>query len=215
MRNHATGIDGPEPTVDAEEYLQPKSRAPLPVGISTSGLSDSPPNTPIKPCWPNGMVLAADSPTPQNQQNWDRELQRYGVNRANGSTSHETANSVTSSHYTQPNGLTASTDGSSSRYCSNPLKMVVRGKSISLSCSFVTVPFADFYIDNFLLIFSDCDVTDDCYEGEMKPSHKQAQVGNVMVDLPVDEDDYLVPSPQLAGNTTQYMDIIGDKPMGK
>ncbi len=42
-----------------------------------------------------------------------------------------------------------------------------------------------------------------------------ARVGNLKMDLPVDEDDYLMPSPQ----TTQpphhgYMDLIGDAKMG-
>ncbi|XP_043278213.1 epidermal growth factor receptor isoform X2 [Venturia canescens] len=186
IRNLASGMDGPEALLDADEYLQPKSRAPLPAGLSASSISGSPPNTPIKACWPNGISLAADSPTPQNQQNWDRELLRYGTSRANGSTSHEPGNSLHHAHYSHPNGHcghVVTSDGSSSRYCSDPLKMVgVR----------------------------DCDVTDDCFEPEINTTHQQAQVGNLKLDLPLDEDDYLMPSPQLPTNTTQYMDLIGD-----
>lgn len=42
-----------------------------------------------------------------------------------------------------------------------------------------------------------------------------ARVGNLKLDLPVDEDDYLMPSPQ----STQphhggYMDLIGDAKLG-
>jgi len=46
--------------------------------------------------------------------------------------------------------------------------------------------------------------------------HQQAQVGNLKLDLPLDEDDYLMPSPQLPVNSTQYMDLIGEsKPAGE
>lgn len=147
IRNLASAMDGPEPLVEADEYLQPKSRAPLPPNLlsnSTSG--SSPPSTPIKSCWPNGLSLSTDSPTPQNQQNWDRELLRYGAslmhaaNRANGSlgapsTSHEHgSNTLQRSHYAHPNGHCAiamvnGSDAGSNRYCSDPLKMLgVRGK---------------------------------------------------------------------------------------
>lgn len=138
IRNLASAMDGPEALVDADEYLQPKSRAPLPPTISISSISGSPPNTPVKTCWPNGKPLAADSPTPQNQQNWDRELLRYGANHGNGSASLEAGNSDQHTHYTHSNGhcghVTGS-DGSSSRYCSDPLKMVgVRGKQNVNQC---------------------------------------------------------------------------------
>lgn len=59
-------------------------------------------------------------------------------------------------------------------------------------------------------------MTDDCFDGEVNSAHQQAQVGNLKLDLPLDEDDYLMPSPQLPTSTTQYMDLIGDsKPTGK
>ena len=133
IRNLATGTDGLESLMDADEYLQPKSRAPLPPGLTTS-TSGSPPNTPMKTCWPNGMSLATDSPTPQNQQNWDRELLRYNASRVSGSTSHEQGVSGQHGHYVHVNGhcVPTITDGSISRYCSDPLKMVgVRGESIN------------------------------------------------------------------------------------
>lgn len=38
-------------------------------------------------------------------------------------------------------------------------------------------------------------------------------VGNVKLDLPVDEDDYLMPSPQNNKNATTYLHIVGDPRM--
>lgn len=65
-------------------------------------------------------------------------------------------------------------------------------------------------------LISDCDVTDDCFETKVNSAHQQAQVGNLKLDLPLDEDDYLMPSPQLPANKTQYMDLIGEsKPTGE
>jgi len=70
-------------------------------------------------------------------------------------------------------------------------------------------------ITNYGLI-PDCDVTDDCFDTKVNSAHQQAQVGNLKLDLPLDEDDYLMPSPQLPVNTTQYMDLIGEsKPTGE
>lgn len=59
-------------------------------------------------------------------------------------------------------------------------------------------------------------MTDDCFDTKVNIVHQQAQVGNLKLDLPLDEDDYLMPSPQLPVNTTQYMDLIGEsKPTGE
>lgn len=136
IRNLASAMDGPEALVDADEYLQPKSRAPLALNLSTSSTSGSPPATPLKTCWPNGIpTLSTDSPTPQNQQNWDRELMRYGTSRGSVvSTSNEPSNSSTQQpHYSHPNGNCAhiiNTDNTKlTRYCLDPIGMVgVRGK---------------------------------------------------------------------------------------
>ncbi|XP_011298700.1 epidermal growth factor receptor isoform X1 [Fopius arisanus] len=188
IRNLASAMDGPEALLDIDEYLQPKSRAPLPAGLSNSSLSGSPPNTPLKTCWPNGIPsLPTDSPTPQNQQNWDRELLRYNATHAVASQqSTEPNNSNQHPHYSRPTSHcrpASTTDGSSRRYCSDPLKMIgVR----------------------------DCDVTDDCFTPEIVPVQQQAQIGNLKLDLPLDEDDYLMPSPQLPANVSQYMDLISD-----
>jgi hypothetical protein len=41
-------------------------------------------------------------------------------------------------------------------------------------------------------------------------SCREAQVGGLKLDLPLDEDDYLMPSAQQSQNNTTYMDLIGD-----
>ncbi len=43
-----------------------------------------------------------------------------------------------------------------------------------------------------------------------------ARVGNLKLDLPVDEDDYLMPSPQSTQphHHAGYMDLIGDAKLG-
>lgn len=53
------------------------------------------------------------------------------------------------------------------------------------------------------------DTSDGCYsEGSIKS--KQAQVGNLRLDLPVDDDDYLMPSPQNNKSSTAYLDVVSD-----
>lgn len=42
------------------------------------------------------------------------------------------------------------------------------------------------------------------------PGKGDAQVGDLKLVLPVDEDDYLMPSPHQSQATTAYMDLIGD-----
>ncbi|KAL1117238.1 hypothetical protein AAG570_004564 [Ranatra chinensis] len=39
---------------------------------------------------------------------------------------------------------------------------------------------------------------------------REAQVGDLKLELPLDEDDYLMPSPHQSQATTAYMDLIGD-----
>lgn len=50
-------LEGSEALVDADEYLQPKSR--------------------VSP----GTTVVPESPTPQNQTNWDREMMRYSADQ--------------------------------------------------------------------------------------------------------------------------------------
>ncbi|CAB0028196.1 unnamed protein product [Trichogramma brassicae] len=285
IRNLASTIDGPEALVDADEYLQPKCRAPLPPNLlsnSTSAGSGSPPATPVKTCWPNGVSLTGgssntmmlDSPTPmQNQQNRDRELLRYGtamlmhqqaqlaaavaaaaaagstngsiVAGVGGSANPSVTNSLQRSHYGRPNGhchhqgsinnglsgaavagqqvngggvvgSSAISENGSTRYCSDPLKMV-RGECLvdyyptTTMSSRLCVNNSEYTLSYHL---SDCDVTDDGFAAEaaavQQHHQQQASVGGVKLDLPIDEDDYLMPSPALPTTKTQYMDLISE-----
>lgn len=60
------------------------------------------------------------------------------------------------------------------------------------------------YGQDSLRIRRDVNMTDDCFYP------KPATVGDVKLHLPIDEDDYLMPSPQQSQTATTYMDIIGD-----
>ncbi|KAK9499252.1 hypothetical protein O3M35_002321 [Rhynocoris fuscipes] len=50
------------------------------------------------------------------------------------------------------------------------------------------------------------DLSDECSGG----GRREAHVGDLKLELPLDEDDYLMPSPQQSQATTAYMDLIGD-----
>lgn len=59
-------------------------------------------------------------------------------------------------------------------------------------------------------LFTDCDTSDDLSNGS------KAQVGTLKLDLPVDEDDYLMPSPandevdhKRRHAPANYIDLIG------
>jgi len=49
---------------------------------------------------------------------------------------------------------------------------------------------------------------DDCFDSGI--GSREAQVGGLKLDLPLDEDDYLMPSAQQNQNNAGYMDLIGD-----
>lgn len=52
-------------------------------------------------------------------------------------------------------------------------------------------------------------MTDDGFVPEAT-IHQQAHIGGVKLDLPIDEDDYLMPSAQPPTTTTHYIDIIAE-----
>lgn len=52
---------------------------------------------------------------------------------------------------------------------------------------------------------------DDIGSDEYDSARSQAQIGTLKLELPVDEDDYLMPSPQQAQNNTAYVDLIDTK----
>lgn len=56
---------------------------------------------------------------------------------------------------------------------------------------------------------------DDRRPPHFMPSIKrETKVGHLKLDLPVDEDDYLMPSPQPTQTNGGYMDLIGDAKLG-
>lgn len=52
---------------------------------------------------------------------------------------------------------------------------------------------------------------DDMSSDEYDSGPSKAQLGNITLDLPVDEDDYLMPSPQQVQGASTYVDLIDSK----
>lgn len=77
-------------------------------------------------------------------------------------------------------GDTQSSIYSNTRYSTDPLKMMIIGKEY--------------------------DVNSEGFD----PSKSQAQVGGLKLELPLDEDDYLLPTPQQNQPATAYVDLIGE-----
>lgn len=152
-------MENSETQSEGEEYLQPKSRAPLPPSGLSSISSVTPSPRPTK-FWPSGSHTTSDgSCAPQNQHNWKRERMRYAQE-----------------HGLDPNTLEVVSDVSSIRYCGDPIK-----------------------------------VKNDIGSDEYDAARSQAQVGSLKLELPVDEDDYLMPSPQNSQGATAYVDLIDSK----
>lgn len=147
---------------DTDEYLQPKSRAPISISTTTSS---SPPLTPLKPGWPTSEV-SEEGYAPQNQHimHKDRYPGGHGFNP----------------HHINGNGI-MEPGSTTNRYCSDPLK---------------------------LLGVNEFNLKEDDDSGSS--GKREAQVGTIKLSLPLDEDDYLMPSPQQPQGVTTYMDLIGD-----
>lgn len=166
IKNLSSAIEGPEPLVEADEYLQPKGKIAT-VSLSNTATSmgmDTQTTNSLKPSgsspWTTNVTnngLSSEGST--KQEIWDHELLRFSQQNPG----------VEIRHYYN-NGICAS-DSSSSRYCSDPMK--------------------------------DSD-------GENIAKIKEAQVGNLKLNLPLDEDDYLMPSLQHNQNASAYMDLIGE-----
>lgn len=159
IRNVVSSLENSETQSEGDEFLQPKSRAPLPPsGLSSLG-SMSPSPTPMK-LWPSGSHMTSDgSCAPQNQHNWHQERLRYAQ-----------------THGLDPNTLrsVSNSDGSSLRYCPDSMKA-------------------------------------DSGSDEYDSARSQAQVGTLKLELPVDEEDYLMPSPQQSQMGRTYVDLIDSK----
>lgn len=151
---------------ELDDYLHPNARGAH--GTSASTASGSLPQTPVKPFWSAGSSMTSDgSCAPQNRHNWNQELSRC------------TDGTTENSHDAGTGTLVS--DGSTRRYCSDPLNMLK-------------------------------DDSEDCFDSGTSKS--RAQVGSLKLELPVDEDDYLMPSPQQVPNGTAYIDLIGDSKHG-
>ncbi|XP_026317728.1 epidermal growth factor receptor isoform X2 [Hyposmocoma kahamanoa] len=176
IRSISSAIEGPEPIMEADEYLQPKFRTVPGTATSSSAVSAGmeTQTSSLKPCTSSSWANNATSPESVSTdgsvrpENWDRELLRYN---------HQMNPDGTELRHYYNNGVSAS-DTSSSRYCVDPMKLRP--------------------------------------EGPLEPNFdsmskvKEAQVGNLKLNLPLDEDDYLMPSPQHSQNTSAYMDLIGE-----
>lgn len=159
IRNVVSSMENSATQSEGEEYLQPKSRAPLPPSGLSSLSSIAPSPRPMK-FWASGSHMTSDgSCAPQNQHNWKRERMRYAQE-----------------HGLDPNTLKVVSDGSSIRYCGDPIRL-----------------------------------KDDLGSDEYDAARSQAQVGSLKLELPVDEDDYLMPSPQNSQGATTYVDLIDSK----
>ncbi|XP_044271495.1 epidermal growth factor receptor isoform X2 [Tribolium madens] len=141
VRNLATTLETSASQSECDEYLQPKSRAPLrPIGWS----SVSPSPTPDK-YWKSASQTNSDgSCNPQYQNHLNRKLLKYPPSTPN----------------VPIDTLKMRDDMSSDEYDSGPSK---------------------------------------------------AQLGSLKLDLPVDEDDYLMPSPQQTQGASAYVDLIDSK----
>lgn len=61
-----------------------------------------------------------------------------------------------------------------------------------------------------MLIYSECDVTDDGFVAEMN-GHTHVPVGKMNgIKISIEDEDYLMPSPQITNTKAHYMDLIGD-----
>ncbi|XP_034255203.1 epidermal growth factor receptor isoform X2 [Thrips palmi] len=207
IRSLSSGIEGPEALVDADEYLTPKSRGPVPVlgplvpggptsitttTTTTSTSSNSPPRTPSAKGWPGGVnpiaQLSSDSPTPQNQRNW--ELLRYAA----GMSGHQLATAAALvARQQQQQGYAGHPDMQRRMHFAQGLQEALAAYGAEQLKQRENAGSA---------MEEDC-----CDTGASK---REAQVGSLKLDLPLDEDDYLMPSPQTSQGQGTYMDLIGD-----
>ena len=147
IRNLSSSMDGPEVIMDAEEYLQPKSRCPLPSTSTMTAETPLPPPTPVK-------KYAASSTGGGSIANGSEHAAVYGAEGFSSQGSQRTASPTSSSrigavghhhltglpvhhphagfhssqqmHPQQQNSRDSG--GPSLRYCSDPLQLIGKGK---------------------------------------------------------------------------------------
>ncbi|KAI4471682.1 tyrosine-protein kinase receptor [Holotrichia oblita] len=110
LRNMHHSTDHSQSNSGGDDFLQPKSRAPLPSGLSISGS----PSTPTMKFCSYGTHMTSDgSCAPQNQHNWNQERLRFAQ-----------------THGLDPNSLlTMNSDASSIRYCGIPSSTKVTART--------------------------------------------------------------------------------------
>lgn len=199
MRNLSSATEGSESLVEAEEYLQPKLKAP---GTTHSGISsgmDTQANS-LKPCTSSSWAHNAGTPdcvttdSSNRREGWGQDLIRY--NRQPISDGSEL------NHY-YTNGMLTSDLSSNSRCCTDSMKRL----DSSNESSFESLSKVKEAQGGNLKLNLPHD-EDDYFDGMSKV--KEAQVGNLKLNLPLDEDDYLMPSPQHNQTSSAYMDLIGE-----
>ena len=107
IRNLSSSMDGPEMIMDAEEYLQPKARGPLP---STSTVETPLPNTPVKKY-------------PPSTNGSDQGVASYGAEGFSSHRSHTVAGSPASSLIVN----NIRDNGPHLRYCTDPIQLIGKG----------------------------------------------------------------------------------------
>ncbi|XP_059055085.1 epidermal growth factor receptor isoform X1 [Achroia grisella] len=180
IRNLSSAMEGTESLVEADEYLQPKFKTIPGTATSISAVSTGveTQTSSLKPCtsssWANNVTgpECVTSDGSNKPEIWDQEMLRYN---------HQINPDGSELRHYYNNGVCAS-DSSSSRYCSDPMKVRPEG-------------------------------TESNFDSVSKT--KEAQVGNLKLNLPLDEDDYLMPSPQHNQNASAYMDLIGEGSEGQ
>lgn len=113
------------------------------------------------------------------------------------------------SHSYWPSAQPMTSDGSTSQYQNHLNQKLLRyAQSHGFDSSIPTQSDASSikYCGNSVKLRDD--IGSDEYDSVAR---SQAKVGTLKLDLPVDEDDYLMPSPQQAQGNTTYVDLIDSK----
>lgn len=141
-------MDGPEVIMDAEEYLQPKSRCPLPTGSTVTSETPLPPPTPVKKY---AASSAGGGGSIANGSEHGSAAGVYGAEGFSSQGSQRTASPANSSrigavghhhlaglatmhhpggfHPQQAQHHSRDSGGPSLRYCSDPLQLIGKGKN--------------------------------------------------------------------------------------
>ncbi|GAB6019966.1 hypothetical protein CHUAL_001495 [Chamberlinius hualienensis] len=188
--------EGPEMVMDAEEYLQPKPNQQY--SSTTTGSSSSPSETPSLHSkssshrYPSyGIVreqqLGYGAPNGINSHPHHHHHTGHGRSGHGNDSSRNKYSHLEEAAANSPN-LRPRENSMNSRYSSDPLKLLGKGSSEPDIQSLVS------------------------QNTSHNPKRDLTKVGHLTLELPVDEEDYLMPSP--LPNQAAYMDLIGDNRVG-